>query len=230
MESSPRRVTTSAVTETFEAPYRALPLPSYIRFYAATAGISEASRLALEHAKSLLRIAPVRVIPADGAGIWPGYESLLTTPATGSFVNVVSCAPEAWCRTHRIPMAHKADPFVGRVSSSWSVEQTTRPADVREIPRPAPEVLVEHVDYWTCGVRNVLFAASPPKDQFQLAAARKFAVVIVPTNHGRYYWVNTHKVPASQVTLVEVPLSDAAHAVVRAAVLDLEAPTTEARP
>lgn len=209
------------MTDTCDTPVTDTPpptAPSFIRCYAAT-GVSEASRLALGYVKSLLRIAPVRVIPADGAGIWPGYESLLSTKAAGSYINVVACGPDAWCRTHRIPMPRKPDPFVGHpLSSSWTLDQTSRPSSVEKIEPPPPEVMIERVDYWTAKVRNVLFAAAPPRDQWQLEAARKFDVIVVPSNHAKYHW-GRQMSDLTRVVMIEPPASDYGHAAIRAALI-----------
>ena len=183
--------------------------------YAAT-GPTDAARLALEYAKALLRIAPVRVIPCDGAGIWPGYESLLLTQATGTYVNVVACGPDSWTRTHRYQLPPKTDPVLGMPpSSSWEIDPINR--ETRQIPTPPGEVVVERFDYWTEGVRNVLFAAAPPRDQWQLATARKFDVVVAPTNHAVYFWQKSHRIAAK---MIGVPiLTDSGHAALRAVLL-----------
>lgn len=211
------------MTDTFAA----LPVaaaakpPDYIRVYAAMNG-SEASRLALEYTKALLRIAPVRAIPCDGAGIWPGYERLLITPTVGAYVNVVACGPDSWTRTHRYEVPPKADPVLGvPAKSSWVVDaEAAKPSAVSQIPPPKPEIVIERFDYWTAGVRNVLFAAAPPRDQFQLATAKKFDLIVVPTHQSAYFWTKSHRLPQGQVKMIGTPIiAEAGYEAIRTAVL-----------
>ena len=115
-------------------------LPDYIRVFA-RADHSAAGKLALEYTKSILRIAPVRVIPV-GMGIWPGYEPLLK-PLDGTFVNVVACGPDQWCRLIRIEAPKKVDPFVGDgLRSTWETDGCDR--SVYEKPKAELEVISEH--------------------------------------------------------------------------------------
>lgn len=194
--------------------------PSYIRLFAATTPGNIAAAMALEWCKSMLRVLPVRVIPCDGAGVWKGYDSLLTTPTDGTFVNVVACGPESWSRTHRYEVAPKADPVLGMpASSSWDIDPSCRPSDVRQVPKKAAEVVIERFDYWTKDVRNVLFAAAPPRDQWQLAAAKKFDQVVVPTNHSLYYWRRSGFADTVTRTVPVPVIVESDHALVRAAIL-----------
>lgn len=180
-----------------------------LRVWATTDG-SEAGRIALEYVKSLMRIGEVRIIPSQGAGIWPGYERLLNTPLAGPFVNVVICPPDQWVRLIRVTVPAKADPVVGEaLSSSWEIEHTphTRGAggNVLQKDLPVAETITDRTELWTINVRNVLFALGQPRDQFQLASAKKYDALIVPSERSAHVWRSVH---GAKPGVIEVPVAN----------------------
>lgn len=192
--------------------------PSYLRVFAVTAG-GESSRLALEYTKSLLRIAPVRLIPADGAGVWTGYESLTVTSAVGHYINVVIATPHAWVRTMKMHLPPKKDPFVGEaLASSWEISPAL--GRVSSVPLAQPEVYIERAELWTVGVRNVLIALAFAKDQFQLESARKYDAVIVPAEVNAAPWRRS----GVQPFVIGAPVVDHGHKMLRALVTGLPVP------
>jgi hypothetical protein len=179
--------------------------PSYLRLFAVT-DTSPAGSLALEYTKSLLRIAPVRAIPVHGAGIWAGYESLLTTPLEGSFINVVAALPGHWHRTLSMEVPAKADPVVAdRLSSSWEIDH----GHVTEVERAKPEVLTKVIELHTPydkgePVRNILFPAGLPSNSDQLASAKKYDAVVVSNEVIASTWRRHGIVPS----VIPLPVAD----------------------
>src|SRR6185369_14286380 len=82
--------------------------PGYIRLFAAT-DESSLGLTALEYTRSLMRIAPVRLITTTGQllGRWAALQSLLNSPMAGSWVNVVACDPARWTWVQTIPMPNR---------------------------------------------------------------------------------------------------------------------------
>lgn len=143
---------------------------SYIRYYAATHGVS--SIPALAYLRSILRIADVRLITISGVleGAWDAMSGLLVTPLEGPMIaNVVCTDPDAWVRQLSIPMPQE-NPIVEVMRTS-------------EVPEVAPGVERARgtIELYTAGTRNILIATSVPKSQLQCKAAAKYEAVIVPT-------------------------------------------------
>lgn len=131
----------------------------FIRYMAAT-DASPVGLIALEYLRSLLRIAPVRVVSMSGGvldGPWEYYAATMATPIGPSFVNVVCCAPVRWSFVHA---THIPVMLEGKVVGSERVEQ--------------------RIELYTQGVRNVLIMAQGPDGPHQAAAAAKFEARIVP--------------------------------------------------
>lgn len=141
----------------------------YVRFFAETAG-SRLSSIALEYMRSLIRIAPVRLVTVTGSleGHWAMYERLLTTDMTRDMLaNVVCTSPEHWYRRLSIPMP-KTNPLAQVLATG-----SEPPAQDLEKAQGAMEL-------YTAGVRNVLIAVDPPRSNDQLLAAIKYEVKITP--------------------------------------------------
>lgn len=142
----------------------------FIRYFADTTG-SDASIVALEYMRALMRIAPVRLITVTGplAGRWMGYGQLLTTPMLGGFVNCVACDPSRWTWQQR-------------------VEASSRPvlpgdlAAGKELTAPAStETIVGNVGLYTSGVRNVLFVIARPRSKREIDASRQYEAIVLPS-------------------------------------------------
>lgn len=156
--------------------------PRLFRVFAATDD-STSGRAALHLVKALLRIAPVRVLGAGAVpgffSTWRGFESLMTTPVELPYVNVVACAPERWTWKHKFAMPNK--------------DGTTETAEDR-------------VELWTANVRNVLLAAESPRDDYQIATAKKYDVVLVPRADLATWWA-AHGV---KPRVIELPIDPGA--------------------
>jgi hypothetical protein len=88
----------------------------FIRYFA-TIDDSPTGIAALAYLRSLLRIAPVRLIdprgPMWGAATpraWDPFVSCLTTPMDGRFINVVCTDPSQWAWTRVIDAPKKNEP------------------------------------------------------------------------------------------------------------------------
>jgi hypothetical protein len=109
-------------------------MTGFIRYMAATDD-SPHGVAAREYLGSLLRIAPVRIVSMTERGLagrWTHFMSLLGTPVTGTFVNVVSCAPERW---------------------AW---RQSVPAPICDSMGAPTETISGDLELYTAGVRNVL--------------------------------------------------------------------------
>jgi hypothetical protein len=129
----------------------------YVRYYAAT-DASAIGRAALEYLKSLLRIAPVRVLSITGgapSGPWEGFSSVLATPIGPTFVNVVCCDPSRWAWTQKVEIPNVQD---GKVVSTEKAER--------------------HVELYTQGCRNVLLVASSAHHADQVRAAARYEAIV----------------------------------------------------
>lgn len=157
----------------------------FIRYFADTTG-SDASIVALEYMRALMRIAPVRLISVTGplAMRWMGYGQLLTTPMLGRFVNCVACDPSRWTWQQRV------------MASARPVS----PGDLvagKELTAPAPTETIEGtVGLYTSGVRNVLFVIARPRSKRELEASRQYEAIVVPepADPG-LLWILPHVIP-----------------------------------
>lgn len=139
-----------------------------IRYFAQTDD-SDTGRVALEYARSLLRIGPVRLLAITGSfsaemhGRWRSFSPLLATPMTEPYINVVCCHPSRWSWEQQIAMPN-VDPQGNVVSSD-----TAR----------------GRAELYTRGVRNVLLATvePPPLPVLEpaLATALRYQAFVVPT-------------------------------------------------
>lgn len=169
-------------------------LPAYIRYFACTDS-SGVGALALALCKSMLKIAPVRVVTMSGALIddWMAYAHLTATPMVGSYVNVVACDPSRWSWLVRVPMPEK---------DAWQSAM----ADTEVNGMGKIEYASERQSLYTAGVRNVLYAVAPPRSVVELKAAMKFENIIVPNEEHRLWW-ETHG--QRQTHIVGYPMLDA---------------------
>ncbi len=151
----------------------------FLRYMADTTDTT-AGELALEYLRGLLRICPVRVasMTAGLAGRWEHYAALLTTPMHGAYINVVCCAP-----------------------ASWSWEQ------VVSMPQRngKPETARHRIDLYTAGVRNVLIAGRAPTEPAQIATARQYECLIVPSEIARMGWEMNG---APDANVIPIPVTD----------------------
>lgn len=132
----------------------------FIRYLAATDD-SPVGLVALEYLKSLLRIAPVRLLSVSGglSGHWEGYSTALATPIGPAYVNVVCCHPVRWAWKQPITMVNR--------NPDGTVRGTERTSG--------------DVELYTQSVRNVLCIAgsAAPLLPLQCAAAAKYEARIV---------------------------------------------------
>lgn len=150
-------------------------LPAFIRYFACTDG-SAIGALALELAKSMEKIAPVRVVAMSGVLVdaWLDHAHLTMTPMVGSYVNVVACDPSRWTWELRVPMP---------TNDAWQ----SAIADTKVQGMGKVEIASERRNLYTADVRNILFAVAPPRSQHELKAALLFESILVP-NHAHQTW------------------------------------------
>lgn len=149
----------------------------HIRLWAAT-DLSESGTLALEYARALVRIAPVRLISVTGLleGSWRSMQRLLETPMVTPLVNVVCCDEGNWIRTIRVGMPEE-DRMQASIASGkvQSAKVKTEPMD-REL--------------YTVGVRNVLVARELPSALAFSRTAAKYESIVVPTHELQLAWTS----------------------------------------
>lgn len=142
----------------------------YIRFYATTNEGSTTAVAALAYLRSIVRIAPVRLVTFSGSldGAWGSMTELLLTPMIEPMVaNIVCTEPENWAHRLTVPMP-KRDPFA---------------SFMKQEPGAAPpaEKATRVVELYTANTRNVLIATSIPKSKAHCEAAAKYESIVVPT-------------------------------------------------
>lgn len=147
----------------------------YIRFFADTTN-SPLGVTALEYARSLMRVAPLRVVSVTGlfSGPWTAYEKLMATPMVGGLINAVCCDPARWTWIQKVPM-----PEADISSEDMKALAATGAAPAALSKKPA-EVLSERVGFYTIGVRNILFAAAVPRAQAEIVEAAKYECIVTP--------------------------------------------------
>lgn len=138
----------------------------FLRYFATTDD-SYIGVAALAYLRSLIRIAPVRLISPMGLegglrGAWSAFDGLLYTPMTGPYINVVCTAPARWRWRQNIAAPKR---------------QIVRPGDV--LAADELEHISDMVELYTVGVRNVLIVAAPPVGHGQIAAAQKYEAVVI---------------------------------------------------
>lgn len=161
--------------------------PSFIRYFAHTDN-SELGKIALEYLRSMVRIAPVRVVSMSGGlvGAWDRLESMLLTPMTGSYVNAVCCHPSRWIWEAVVPMTDAAaDICDPDLPAAPHVVVDGSPNDRHvEVEMPAMQPTTEYArgveELYTPKVRNVLFIGTVQTTDQQHATARKYEAVILP--------------------------------------------------
>lgn len=190
----------------------------FIRLFATTAPESPVCGVALHYLRSLIRLAPVRVIdpgrmiPGVPDGPWARHASLFHTSMEGDYVNVVCTEPSRWTWVQKMAVP-KACAVVAH--NSRACERGTKGCSVRH---KAEEIdLVEgRLELWTAGVRNVLLiGAQSPTDPAEYATALKYDAIITDSKRVMNEWpggVGIYPV------LVPVPVQD--HEVIRSAVMN----------
>ncbi len=149
----------------------------YIRFFVSTDGTINAA--ALSYLRSLLRIAPVRLVLMSGEleGPWIAMGRLLATPMDEPMIaNVVCTHPPLWTRALSVAMPKTATATAERVTRT--------------------------IELYTAGVRNVLLCVEPPSSKAERDAALKYEAIIVPSLElARYLYEETGQMP----TVVHAP-------------------------
>jgi hypothetical protein len=170
-------------------------VPAYIRYFTCTDG-SGIGALALELAKSMLNIAPVRAISMTGVLVdeWMKYANLTLTPMVGSYVNVVACDPSRWTWVTKVPMPEK---------DAWQ----SAVADVEVQGMGEIEYATERKSLYTANVRNVLYAIAPPRSMVELKAVSKFEAVIVPNKTHHTWWLEHAQ---RETRIIGYPMLDSA--------------------
>ena len=181
---------------------------THIRYYAAT-DATPVGRAALEYLKGLLRIAPVRVLSVTGGlqGPWEPFGTVLATPISPSFINVVCCDPSRWVWTQKVEMPNVKD---GKVVST--------------------EIAERQVELHTHGVRNVLIVASGRAKVHQVASAMRYDAIIA-SDLATATWIESDihvarvaycsSQPLRRPIVIRVPIQDAAgHEALRRAIVD----------
>jgi hypothetical protein len=171
-----------------------------IRYYAAT-NDTPTGRVALEYYKSLVRIAPVRVLSTTGvlSGAWAGFSAALVTPMAYPMVNVVCSVPSRWTWTQRVEATMQP------VVAGPHITAVTVPAKTERIEG--------RLELYTRGIRNVLLAADEPGDMEQLETAIKYEMIVVPSVALLESWQRARR------AALYVPIPVTAHDVLRSAVL-----------
>lgn len=168
-------------------------VPAYIRYFATTDG-SAIGALALELAKSMQKIAPVRVVSMSGVLVdeWMKHAHMTATPMVGSYVNVVACDPSRWVMDLKIPMPER---------DTWQSATSGVKAGAGKV-----EFARERRSLYTAGVRNVLYAVAAPRSRSELDAALAFECVIAPNETHRRWWAENSK---RDVEVIGYPMADA---------------------
>lgn len=146
-------------------------MPGYIRLFADTDG-GTASSYAIDYLRSLIRIAPVRLVSVSGplGPQWGVFERLLETQMVGDMIaNVVCTDPSKWIRRIKIPMPTE-NPMHAALAAG----------EIAELAEDT-EVMERVIELYTEGPRNVLLGAVPPRAVPERDAMAKYQVVIAPT-------------------------------------------------
>lgn len=150
----------------------------YARLFACTDG-SAVGKHVLELCKQMRTVIPVRTISMTGVFVdgWMSQLDTIATPMTGRCVNVVACDPAKWTWQQVVDMPN-IDMF----------DQATRTAGVYPVPKIEVERAADRMSLYTAGMRNVLYAISPPRAMLELATARLFEALIVPDVRNQTWW------------------------------------------
>lgn len=191
----------------------------FLRYFAIT-DPSFTGYVALAYLKSLLRIAPVRLISKSGDGLeppWNAYQPLTMTAMAGTYVNCVAVPPEqlTWDVSVPMPAANLGAQGAALASEAPKLADTAR----------------GRAELYTASARNVLFVVwgSPRIYQTaQLDAIRKYEAIVV--NHSNYrWWADEAGIPRDKLYAGRVTDPGAgnsiAHDEVRAAILGRPAPS-----
>jgi hypothetical protein len=172
--------------------------PSFIRYFAQTDG-SALGLAALEYLRSMLRVAPVRVVSMSGGlvGPWHKWADLQLTPLSGTYVNAVCCHPSRWTWVAEVPMTD-ADAAPGGAA------------------KPT-ELAVGREELYTAKVRNVLFMVVPPTEDEQQKTAAKYERIVVPSV--QVPMTLASRWPMRTMSASVIPLPIIAHQAVRDAIL-----------
>jgi hypothetical protein len=184
-------------------------VPGHIRLFACTED-SALGHAALAYARSLLRIAPVRLVTFSGTleGPWRPYGELLGTAMHGTGVTCVAVDPSRWVWSMEIPMPEQD----GGVAAIVAADDLGHVGAHTVLKRSA-EI------YSSGGTRHVLFAIATPRDGRQLAAAEKYEEIVVPGEHYADWW---HKVSSRRVHVVPAQPDVTEHGKIRELVIGRE--------
>lgn len=194
--------------------------PSFIRYFAHT-DESPAGKAALEYLKSMVRIAPVRLVSSIGGlvGAWHRFENMLLTPMAGTYVNVVATHPSRWVWTSSVPMTSGASDEDGLPAAP----RVAMDHDKRElaIEVPDPHKVVEYAErveelYTDRASRNVLIMLFLPETDLQYRAAKRYQHIVCPSL-AQAMGVS-EKWPQRSITIEIVPVPVENHATVRGAI------------
>jgi hypothetical protein len=170
-----------------DLPRRGLP---YIRFFVSTDGVLSVA--ALSYLRSILRIAPVRLVLMSGEleGPWISLARLLATPMDEPMIaNVVCTHPQLWTRALSVPMPKTETAAAGRATGT--------------------------IELHTAGVHNVLLCAEAPTSKAERDAAAKYEAIVVPSLElAKTLYEETGRMP---VVVHAPPVRD--HVTLRSAIL-----------
>lgn len=130
----------------------------YLRYFAET-HLGPTGLVGLEFMRSLIRIAPVRLVSltVQFEGPWSVFgRSVGAPPPEAMQANIVCADPSHWARPITIRMATSMDNTAG-----------------------APEFMSNVIELVVPGVRNVLIATSGPTSELERQAADRYEAVIV---------------------------------------------------
>lgn len=117
----------------------------FIRYFA-TMDESPTGTAALAYLRSLVRIAPVRLVDPRGPMFgqelpraWRAFAGCLMTPMDGPFINVVCTEPQHWAWTRVIDAPKKNEPGaeIEKITGSFELYTASAIRNVMIIPDPS---------------------------------------------------------------------------------------------
>lgn len=190
----------------------------FIRYFATTDD-SVIGRVALEYCKSLLRIAPVRVISKSGGleGPWRKFEQLIMTPMAGACVSCVCTPPAQWIWEASVPMpaADLGAQGAAMAPSAPAIGGTAK-GRIELYTPPGKSVL-----------RNVLFVVDLPTTELQRQTALQYEAVVYSrmAHHPDLETIATNQDHAIGTILACVTIPVTNHGAIRNAVLGPSGPS-----
>jgi hypothetical protein len=176
--------------------------PGHIRLFATTDD-SALGRAACAYAKSLVRIAPVRLVTFTGTleGPWRPFGELMATPMDGVGITCVAVDPSRWVWSLAIPM-----PTEDGGAQAIIADDNLGHLGAHEVQKAVAEI-------YSPGGRHVLFPIATPRDARQLRAAEKYEVIVVPSESHKAWWLahsskTVHVIPCMPHVLAHGCLRD----------------------